>query len=94
MLQFSGFSETFAGNIYNYFSSYAHPTSASHLQTSQADYEGAMMLQKSMLKALFISSGLYLKNYSEEFPQLLGNFTDEDNDFILSWCEFGKELQK
>lgn len=94
LLTLSGFSETLADNFYNYLSSYTHPTSASHLQTSQASYKDSMNMQGIIMKALFISSGLYLHNYSLEFPLITNNFQNEDVDFIQSWCEFGNKLMK
>jgi Family of unknown function (DUF5677) len=94
LLHLAGFSELLAKNFYNYFSTYTHPSSASHFQTSQANFEDSQNLQKTMLKALFISAGLYIDNYTKEFPEILKDFTKEDKEFILSWCEFGHELMK
>jgi len=94
MLQLSGFSKPLATNYYNFFSSYTHPTSGSHLQTSQANYEDSNKIKDTMLKSLFISAGLYLYNYAEEFSEVLGVMKEEDKDFIISWGDFGNELMK
>lgn len=94
LLCLSGFSEHLASNCYNYFSSYTHPTSGSHLQTSQASYEDAVEIQKAMLKSLFISAGLYVHNYSLEFPEVRKKINKKDKEFIESWCTLGHELMK
>jgi hypothetical protein len=94
LLCLSGFSESLAFNCYNYFSSYTHPSSGSHLQTSQASYEDAVGIQKAVLKSLFISAGLYIHNYSLEFPEVRKEINKEDKEFIESWCWLGHELMK
>jgi hypothetical protein len=94
LLNLSGFSEPLSADCYNFFSSYTHPTSSSHLQTSQASYEGSSQIKDSMLKSLFISSGLFLNNYATEFKELADVMNDKDKEFILSWCELGGELMK
>ena len=94
LLWLSGFSELLASNCYNYFSSYTHPTSGSHLQTSQASYEDSVEIQKAMLKSLFISAGLYVHNYSHEFPEVRKKINKKDKEFIESWCMLGNELMK
>lgn len=94
LLEKAGFSQALSNNCYNFFSSYTHPTSSSHLQTSQADYETSNEITDTMLKALFISSGLYLYNYSMVFDEINKLLNEKDNAFMLSWCELGKELMK
>ncbi len=94
LLELSGFSKTLATNCYNYFSSYAHPTSSSLLQTSQADYNNSKQITDAMLKALFIATGLYLNCYSKIFQEISGLYNEKDRDLILSWCELGNELMK
>lgn len=92
LLSISGFSDPLASNCYNYFSSYTHPTSASHLQTSQAEYRDSIKIQESILKSLFISAGLYLHNFSQEFPEVSERMHKKDKEFIESWCTLGQEL--
>jgi hypothetical protein len=94
LLSIAGFSESLASNCYNYFSSYTHPSSGSHLQTSQATYEDSVKIQKSMLKLLFISAGLYVYNYSKEFSDVSEQMNKEDKEFIESWRILGHELMK
>lgn len=94
LLCLSGFSESLASNCYNYFSSYTHPSSGSHLQTSQASYEDAVGIQKAMLKSLFISAGLYMHNYSHEFIEVRKEINEKDKEFVESWCTLGHELMK
>ena len=92
LLELSGFSKPMSVNCYNYFSSYTHPTSASIMQTSQADFKDSKQITHYLLKALFISSGFYLNNYSMLFDEIKDILNDKDNEFILSWCELGKEI--
>jgi len=94
LLQKAGFSEAFSDNFYNFFSSYAHPTSAGHLQTSQADYETSKDLMNAMLKPLFICSGLYLYNYWILLGDILTIVNEEDKAVVTSWAELGNTLMK
>jgi hypothetical protein len=94
LLELSGFSKELALNCYNFFSSYTHPTSSSILQTSQADFNESNQITDSMTNALFIATGLYLYNYSETFDEIKKLYNDKDKEFMLTWCEFGKELLK
>jgi hypothetical protein len=94
LLELSGFSRPLASNCYNYFSSYTHPTSSSVLQTSQANYDDSKQITDSMVKALFIATGFYLQAYQAIFNETTELYTEKDQDFILSWCELGKELMK
>ncbi len=94
LLCLSGFSEPLALRCYNYLSSYAHSSSGSHLQTSQASYEDAAGIQKTILKFLFLSAGLYIQNYSNEFPEVRKETNKDDKEFIESWCQLGPELMK
>jgi hypothetical protein len=91
LLQKAGFSEAFSDNFYNFFSSYAHPTSAGHLQTSQADYETSKDLMNAMLKPLFICSALYLHNYWILFQEILSGANEKDRVFVTSWCNLGSK---
>ncbi len=93
LLNLSGFSASLANNCYNYFSSFSHPTSSSHLQTSQATYNDSMKIQEIMLKSLFISAGLYMQNYSKEFSEVLSVLKDNDKEFLSSWSELGSMLE-
>jgi hypothetical protein len=92
LLELSGFSNTNATNCYNYFSSYTHPTSASHFQTSQAPFKDAEGIKDTMLNILFISAGLYLYSYEKEFSEISEIINKKDKEFIISWCDFGKGL--
>lgn len=94
LLESAGFSKPLANNCYNFFSSYAHPTSGSHLQTAQADFETSNGILLSMLKPLFICTGLYLHNYSLMFKEVTGLLNEKDREFVGTWCEFGSELMK
>jgi len=94
LLERAGFSKGLSNNCYNYFSSYAHPTSGGHLQTSQADFDTSTEILNTMLNALFICSGLYLHNYSLVFSEIRQLFTQQDEDFVLSWCKLGSEVMK
>jgi hypothetical protein len=94
LLERAGFSQPLSDICYNFLSSYTHPTSSSHLQTSQADYETSDKITDTMLKALFISAGLYLYNYSILFDEINRLLNEKDNAFMLSWCELGRELMK
>lgn len=94
LLELSGFSKALASNCYNFFSSYTHPTSSSILQTSQANYDDSKQITDAMVKALFIATGLYLHGYSKIFQEIGELYNEKDKDFILSWCELGKELMK
>lgn len=94
LLELSGFSKALALNCYNFFSSYTHPTSASIMQTSQADYTISRQITDSMTKAIFSATGLYLYNYSDVFKEVCKIFNDKDKDLIQTWCEIPKELMK
>lgn len=94
LLEKAGFSKPLSNNCYNFFSSYAHPTSSGHLQTAQADFETSNRILNTMLKPLFICSGLYLHNYSLMFQEIDKLFNEKDQEFIKTWCEFGAELMK
>lgn len=94
LLELSGFSKALALNCYNFFSSYTHATSSSLLQTSQADFNVSNQITDSMTKALFIATGLYLHNYSATFQEISELYNDKDKEFILTWCELGRELMK
>lgn len=94
LLEWSGFSKALASNCYNFFSSYAHPTSSSLLQTSQANYNDSKQITDAMLKALFIAAGLFLRCYSSIFQEIGELYNEKDKDLILSWCELGKELMR
>lgn len=94
LLAKAGFSKNLSNNCYNFFSSYTHPTSSSHIQTSQADYETSNTIMDTMLKPLFICSGLYLLHYSEMFQDICKLLNEKDNDFIDSWRKLGNELMK
>ena len=94
LLELSGFSKALSSNCYNFFSSYTHPTSASILQTSQANFDDSKQITDSMLKALFIATGLYLYSYSTIFEEIKEIYNEKDKDLILSWAEFGQELMK
>lgn len=52
------------------------------------------MLMDTMLKPLFICSGLYLHNYSVVFQAISKLLNEKDKDFVGSWCELGSELMK
>lgn len=92
LLQKAGFSEAFSDNFYNFFSSYAHPTSAGHLQTSQADYETSKANMNAMLTPLFICSALYLHNYWILFQEILSGVNEKDRVFVTSWCDLGSRV--
>ncbi|MBA4390903.1 MAG: hypothetical protein C0399_08180 [Syntrophus sp. (in: bacteria)] len=94
LLENSGFNKACSNNYYNVFSSYTHPSFGSHLQTSQADFHASDTLMDTMLKALFICSGLYLQAYCLVFQELGKLLTENDKDFVNSWCELGSELMK
>ena len=94
LLERAGFSKPLSNNCYNFFSSYTHPTSSSHLQTAQSDFETSNMILNTMLKPLFICSGLYLHNYSLMFQEVENLLNEKDQDFIGTWCEVGSELMK
>lgn len=94
LLERAGFSKPLANNCYNYLSSYTHPTSSSHLQTAQANFETSNRILNSMLKFLFICSGLYLHNYSLMFQEIEKLLNEKDQEFIGTWCEVGAELMK
>jgi hypothetical protein len=94
MLEKSGFTKKFSKSCYSYFSLFTHPTSAGHLQTSQWSYEVSRKTQDMMLKALFMASGLYLKNYSEMFQEVGQSFSSEDKEFIVSWCDLAHILME
>ena len=94
LLELSGFSKALASNCYNFFSTYAHPTSSSILQTSQATYDDSKQITDSMVKALFIATGLYLHAYSTKFKEVKELYNEKDKDLIFSWCELGEELMK
>ena len=89
LLEKAGFSRALSDNCYNFFSSYAHPTSAGHLQTSQADYETSKANMNAMLTPLFICSALYLHNYWILFQEILSGVNEEDRVFVTSWCDLG-----
>ena len=88
----SWFFRGISDNFYNFFSSYAHPTSAGHLQTSQADYETSKAIMNAMLTPLFICSALYLHNYWILFQEILSGVNEEDRVFVTSWCDLGSKL--
>ncbi len=92
LLSKTGFSDVFANNIYNYLSSYSHPTSTRLLQTSQLDYATAANMQKIMINALFIASALYLHKYKRLFKEIESILSDKDKVFIDSWCELGEKI--
>jgi len=92
LLEKAGFSRALSDNCYNFFSSYAHPTSAGHLQTSQADYETSKANMNAMLTPLFICSALYLHNYWILFQEILSVVNEEDRVFVTSWCDLGSRL--
>jgi hypothetical protein len=94
LLEKSGFSKRLSNNCYNYLSSYTHPTSSSHLQTSQADFNASNRILNSMLKPLYICTGLYLQNYSLMFQEIESLLNEKDQEFIGTWCEVGAELLK
>jgi hypothetical protein len=94
LLENSGFNRALSINYYNVLSSYTHPSFGSHLQTSQADFNASDTLMDTMLKALFICSGLYLRAYCLVFQGLVKLLTENDKDFVNSWCELGSELMK
>jgi hypothetical protein len=94
LLEKAGFSKALSNNCYNFFSSYTHPTSGSHLQTSQADYETSSGAMDTMLTPLFICSGLYLRGYSTVFPDIFALLNEKDKAFVASWCMLGRELMK
>ena len=94
LIEMAGFSPALANNCYNFFSSFAHPCSSSQLQTSQADFETSTKIADTILNSLFIAAGLYLKNYSIIFDEVKKTINDKDEEFILTWCELGKELMK
>ncbi len=94
LLEKAGFSQALSGNFYNFFSSYAHPTSAGHLQTSQADYETSKAAMNAMLTPLFICSALYLHNYWILFGDILTIVNEEDRAFVTSWADLGNTLMK
>lgn len=94
LLENAGFSKALSNNCYNFFSSYTHPTSSSHLQTSKADYKTSSGITNTMLKPLFICSGLYLYNYSMVFQEINNLLNEKDKAFVVSWCELGRELMK
>jgi len=89
LLQKAGFSQAFSDNFYNFFSSYVHPASAGHLQTSQADYLTSKALMNATLKPLFICSALYLHNYWILFQEILSGVNEEDRRFVTPWCDLG-----
>ena len=92
LLEKAGFSRALSGNCYNFLSSYTHPTSPGHLQTSQADYETSKAIMKDMLTPLFICSALYLHNYWILFQEILSVVNEEDRVFVTSWCDLGSRL--
>jgi hypothetical protein len=92
LLQKAGVSQEFSDNFYNFFSSYTHPSSPGHLQTSQADYETSKALMNAMLKPLFICSALYLHNYWVLFQEILSGVNEEDRLFVTSWRDLGSRL--
>ncbi len=94
LLERAGFSKPLSKNCYNYFSSYAHPTSSSLLQTSQSDFKTSNWILNTMLNALFICTGLYLYNYSLMFQEIEKLLNEKDQEFIGTWCEVGPELMK
>lgn len=94
LIEKAGFSPALANNCYNFFSSYAHSCSSSQLQTSQADFDASTKIADTVLNGLFISAGLYLKNYSILFDEVKKILNDKDKEFIHTWCELGKELMR
>ena len=92
LLEKAGFSQALSDNCYNFFSSYTHPTSTGHLQTSQADYQTSKANMNTMLKPLFICSALYLHNYWILFQEILNVPNEEDRVFVTSWRELGRKL--
>jgi hypothetical protein len=94
LLENSGFNKALSNNYYNVLSSYTHPSFGSHLQTSQADFRASNTFMDTMLMALFICSGLYLRAYCLVFHRLGKLLTDKDREFVNSWCELGNELMK
>lgn len=92
LLEKAGFSQAGSDNYYNFFSSYTHPTSAGHLQTSQADYPTSKANLNTMLKPLFICSALYLYNYWILFEEISNVLNEEDRAFVTSWRELGSKL--
>lgn len=94
LLERAGFSKPLSNNNYNFFSSFTHPTSSGHLYTSQSNFETSNKILETMLKSLFICSGLYLHNYSKMFKDIEKLLIDKDQDFVETWCELGAELMK
>jgi len=94
LLESAGFSEPLSKNSYNYFSSFTHPTSSGHLQTSQADFETASRSLDNMMNILFICSGLYIHNYALMFREVDEFLNEKDKEFVASWCELGRKLMK
>jgi len=94
LLEKAGFSAALASNCYSFFSSYTHPSSTGHLQTSQAGFEASSILMDGMLKPLFICSGLYLHSYSLLFQEISGRMNERDKDLVGSWCELGRKLMQ
>jgi hypothetical protein len=94
LLERAGFSKPLSNNCYNFLSSYAHPTSGSHLQTAQADFEASNQIMVSMLQSLFICAGLYIHNYSQMFDEVAYLQSEKDREFVETWCELGSALMK
>jgi hypothetical protein len=92
LLQKAGFSRAVSDICYNFFSSYTHPSSPGHLQTSQAGYETSKAIMNAMLRPLFICSALYLHNYWILFPEILSGVNKQDRLFVTSWCDLGSRL--
>jgi hypothetical protein len=92
LLQQAGF--PLSNNCYIFFSSYTHPSSIGHLQTSQADYETSKAIMDTMLELLFICSGLYLHNYWILFGEILTIANEEDKALVTSWADLGNTLMK
>lgn len=92
LLEKAGFSQALSDNCYNFFSSYTHPTSTGHLQTSQADYPTSKSNMNAMLTPLFICSALYLHNYWILFEEISNVLNEEDRVFVTSWRELGSKL--
>jgi hypothetical protein len=94
LLEKAGFSKPLSKNCYNFFSSFTHPTSSGHLQTSQADFKTSNKMLNTMLKPLFICSGLYLQSYSFMFKEVEKLLNEKDQEFVKTWSEVGAELMK
>lgn len=83
LLQIAGFSEQTAANIYGYFSSFAHTSSAGLMQTAQADISVKKEMQEALIKPFLMATGSYLLHFSRSIESSV--LKSKDLEFLSAW---------